>query len=383
VRIAIIRKKYTYFGGAETFSQGFVEELTRRGHEVCIFAAKWRQEDAPENLTFKKIPVIALNSFFRELTFALFSYFILKRESNSFDIIQSHDKTLYQDIYRAGDGCHVEWLTQRTKRVGALKKFFIALNPYHRLILAIERAVFKGRRFKRVLAISNMVKNNIIDNYGVDGRLIDVIYNGVDTEKFTPENRALHRTDVRREHAIGTEEFVVLFVGSDFERKGVRYLLAAAAKVLKPLVILVVGRGRGEKYARLAGSQRVIFTGPRRDVHRYYAAADAFVFPTLYEPFGNVALEALASGLPVITTAQSGASEIIQNGVNGFVVAAPEDLDAIRRGVEALMEPRARAAMSENAWRTALNFTFEKHMEEITALYEKVAVLKAGGGQKT
>jgi UDP-glucose:(heptosyl)LPS alpha-1,3-glucosyltransferase len=380
VRIAVVRKKYTHFGGAETFSRGFTEELARRGHEVCIFASKWHLEGAPENITFRTIPVLALNSFFRDLTFAIFSYFMLRRERNRFDIIQSHDKTLYQDIYRAGDGCHIEWLRQRTKRAGALKKLLIALNPYHRLILAIERIIFKGRRFKRVLAISALVKRNIIDNYGVDGSLIDVIYNGVDTEKFTPENRALHRADVRREHAIGPEEFVALFVGSDFERKGVRYLLSAAAKVLKPLVILIVGRGRGEKYAVFAGRQRVIFTGPRRDVHRYYAAADAFVFPTLYEPFGNVHLEALASGLPVITTAQSGAAEIIEDGVNGFTASAPEDLDAIRRGIEALMEPEARAAMSENARSTALRFTFEKHMVEMTALYEKV--MEAGGGQK-
>jgi UDP-glucose:(heptosyl)LPS alpha-1,3-glucosyltransferase len=382
VRIALVRKKYTYFGGAETFSQGFAEELARRGHEVCIFAAKWRQVGAPQNITFKTIPVLALNSFFRELTFALFSYFILKHRRDRFDIIQSHDKTLFQDIYRAGDGCHAEWLRQRAKRVGALKKLSIALNPYHRLILAIERSIFIDRRFKRVLAISLLVKRNIMEHYGVDGSLIDVIYNGVDTERFTPENRALHRWDVRGEHAIGPDEFVLLFVGSDFERKGLKYLLEAAAKVLRPLVVLVAGKGRGDKYAALAGSQRVIFTGPRRDIHRYYAAADAFVFPTLYEPFGNVHLEALASGLPVITTAQSGAAEIIQDGVNGFTVSAPEDLDALRRGMETLMEPTTRASMSQNARRTALGFTFEKHMDEITALYEKVIAMKAADGPK-
>ncbi|MEF9426232.1 MAG: hypothetical protein L0956_03325, partial [Candidatus Mariimomonas ferrooxydans] len=90
------------------------------------------------------------------------SFFLLRKQQKHLDIIQSHDKTLYQDIYRAGDGCHIEWLRQRWKSTGTYGKLSIILNPYHWLILSLERLIFKGQRFKKVIAISELVKSNII-----------------------------------------------------------------------------------------------------------------------------------------------------------------------------------------------------------------------------
>jgi len=165
MKIAILRKKYTFHGGAEGFSQSIIKQLAGTGHEVHIYAMKWDSNPTAKNIYFHKVPAITFNSTLRDLSFALSACRLLKREP--FDIIQSHDKTLYQDIYRAGDGCHIEWLGQRWKRTGLVGKLSIAFNPYHWLVLFMERLIFKGHRFKKVIAISELVKKNIIEHYNV------------------------------------------------------------------------------------------------------------------------------------------------------------------------------------------------------------------------
>ncbi len=151
MKIAIVRKKYTFHGGSEGFSQALIGKLAQEGHEVHIFAITWDVFEPLNNIHFHKVPAITFNSFLRDLTFTISTYLILKRKY--FDIIQSHDKTFFQDIYRAGDGCHIEWLRQRWKRTGFLGRLSIILNPYHWLLLTMERMIFKGHRFKKIIAI--------------------------------------------------------------------------------------------------------------------------------------------------------------------------------------------------------------------------------------
>ncbi len=374
MRIAIIRKKYTFHGGAEGFSSSFIENLADEGHEIHIFAIKWQGDNPHKNIHFHKVPAITFISFLRDLTFALSSYFQLKNKRSFFDIIQTHDKTLYQDIYRAGDGCHIEWLKQRWKRIGSAGKLSIILNPYHWLILAIERSIFKKHRFKKVIAISELVKNNILDNYGIGPSDIEVIYNGVDINKFHPDNREKYRSKIRLKHGLTNSDFVALFVGSGFERKGLKYLVNAVDKISKPVSVMIAGKGSQGELEKLSRDQKLVFCGPQKDIHKYYAAADIFVFPTMYEPFGNVHLEALASGLPVITTKNSGASEIIEDGVHGFVVQKPEDFQSIAQGIEVLLDDKEKLmSMSKNARQLAEEFTFERHMGRIKKLYDSLA----------
>ncbi|HHN65919.1 MAG TPA: glycosyltransferase family 1 protein [Nitrospirae bacterium] len=372
MKIAIVRKKYTFHGGAEGFSQALVKNLAAEGHEVHIFSIKWDVQGHTENVYFHRVPAVSVNSLLRDLTFAVNTYRILKRTRAEFDIIQSHDKTLLQDIYRAGDGCHREWLRQRLRRAGLLQKILTYANPYHWLILALERRIFKEKRFKRIIAISNLVKKNIIDHYGVDDDLIDVIYNAVDLERFHPEKKKLYRNEIRQTYNIPRERIVILFVGSGFERKGLAYLIKAVESIKEPLTLMVAGKGRSEKLKKLIKKQQVIFCGPQKNIERFYASADIFAFPTIYEPFGNVHLEALASGLPVITTRLSGASEIIENGKQGFVIDEPEDIDTLRNAIELLLDKDLRADMSVRARVLAERFNFQRHIGEMFDLYSKL-----------
>jgi UDP-glucose:(heptosyl)LPS alpha-1,3-glucosyltransferase len=370
MKIALIRKRYTFHGGAEGFSRDLIALLAREGHEVHIHAISWDGTVAAENVYFHRVPAVTFSSFLRDLSFAFLSG--LQVAHAGYDIIQSHDKTRYQDIYRAGDGCHIEWLRQRWRRTGFFGKAAILCNPYHWLILGLERSIFKKRRYRKIIAISELVKRNIIDNYHVPEDHIAVIYNGVDLDRFHPANRERFRSEIRRQHEIPDGAFVLLFVGSGFERKGVRYLIEAAEMLDVPVTLLIVGRGSGEKYQHMIRRQRVIFCGPRKEIERYYAAADVFVFPTVYEPFGNVHLEALASGLPVITTGQSGGADIIRDGKDGFVVQEPGDTGAIADCIRKMMDADVLGAMGSEARKLAEQFTFARHMREILQLYSDI-----------
>jgi len=374
MKIAIIRKKYTFHGGSESFSQNYIRKLAEGGHEIHIFAIKWDAPGPLKNINFHKVPAITFNSFLRDLIFALSTYRILKHED--FNIIQSHDKTFCQDIYRAGDGCHIEWLRARWRRIGILGKLSIILNPYHWLILTMERIIFKSHRFKKIIAISELVKRDIVENYNVDERDVEVIYNGVDLERFNPENKRLYSEEIRERFSIGKDEFVVLFVGSGFERKGVKYLLKAVDLISEPITVLVVGKGSEKKMKKFIKKQRAIFCGPQREIHKYYAASDIFVFPAIYEPFGNVHLEALASGLPIITTRLSGASEIIQDGMQGFVIDKPEDIKRIAEKIRFLINSGKNQSIGLEARRLAENFSFKTHTEKMIKLYQGIVQSK-------
>jgi len=370
VEIALVRKKYTFHGGAEGFSQVLIDQLAREGHEVHIHAISWEGASPAGHVFFHKVPVVTVNSFLRDLTFALSSR--TQVAEGGYDIIQSHDKTLYQDIYRAGDGCHIEWLIQRWRRTGFFGKVSILCNPYHWLILGLERSIFRKHRYRKIIAISELVKRNVIEHYHVSEKDIVVIYNGVDLERFHPANRERFRSELRRQYDISEDSRVFLFVGSGFERKGVRYLIEAAEQLGTPVMLMIVGKGSGEKFRDIIKKQRVIFCGPQRQIERYYAAADAFVFPTMYEPFGNVHLEALASGLPVITTQNSGASEIIGQGMSGFVVPAPEETAAIADSMKKLLDADLLRTMGSEARKTAEKFTMARFVREIMQLYSDI-----------
>jgi UDP-glucose:(heptosyl)LPS alpha-1,3-glucosyltransferase len=209
-----------------------------------------------------------------------------------------------------------------------------------------------------------MVADEIWRFYGVDRNRLHVIYNGVDTAVFHPGLAGEFRVPTRARAGIPEGAPLLLFVGSGFERKGVPQLLRAFAKARNQATrLVIVGADRKLKAmqalaAKLGLEQRVHFTGPLKDVRPWYGAADGFVLPTLYDPCPNAALEAFASGLPVVTSTTCGAQEWVRDGENGWVVDAVDEaglalrLDdlaglagdasaraAARRGVEALTLP--------------------------------------------
>ncbi|HEC98279.1 MAG TPA: glycosyltransferase family 1 protein [Nitrospirae bacterium] len=317
MKIAFLKKSFKAFGGAENYLATLIMNLKRENHEIHVLSSNWSKSPG---VICHSIDTIPFNSTLSTLSFNRNVARALKTLRP--DRIISFERTTCQDIYRAGDGCHREWLRLRGMVEGRLKRLSFNINPLHRTLLSIEKEIFS--KTPVIVANSNMVKKQIINLYRVPEEKIRVIYNGVDLKRFSPENRAIWRDKLRTGYSIPSDIPLILFVGSNYERKGLSILLSSLSGIDREIKLIVAGRGNTAKFQRIAerhgATKRVIFAGPQREIERFYAAADIFVLPTIYDPFSNATLEAMASGLPVITTMNNGVAELIKNREEGFAL---------------------------------------------------------------
>lgn len=366
--VAFVRQRYAQDGGAERFVSRALDALRSRNVSLTLVTREWRGGEGFE--------VIACNPFYlgrlwRDWSFAR----AVCRElgKRPFDLVQSHERIACCDIYRAGDGVHREWLQQRARSLGRVGRLGLALNPYHHYVKAAERALFTSPRLKAVICNSRMVRDEIRRYFGLPDDKLPVIYSGVDASVYHPDLKK-HRAEIRARYEIPESATLFLFVGSGFERKGLSALLQAMARLPENAFLLVVGRDkhaqRFQRYARALGlSRRVIFAGAQDDVRPYYGAADALTLLTLYDPFPNVALEAMASGLPVVTSLQCGAAELIENGKNGFAGDAL-DIEGQTAYLCALLDPETRNRMSVAAEQTVKPLTLAAMSNKLVQLYQ-------------
>jgi UDP-glucose:(heptosyl)LPS alpha-1,3-glucosyltransferase len=380
MKIALIREKYTDFGGAERYVASLAENLALRGHEIEIFASTWktRSEEGPsEALAFRpvlrRVPVVKGPSFLQILSFAFSVRKML--QGGRYDIIHSFERTLYQDIYRAGDGCHREWLIQRRKIDPPGKGLLHRINPLHRTLLWIEKQIFSEEGCRAVVANSRRGKKEIMTHYGVPDNRISVIYSPVERNRFSCGRKLESREKLLSQLGLKPESALLLFVGSGFQRKGLAAALRALALLRSPAHLIAVGKDRLAPYRRLAESlgveNSVSFTGPISDVAPYYQGADLFIFPTIYEPFSNVCIEAMAAGLPVVTSRINGASEMIIEGENGHVIEDPLDPAEIAAKIRAGLEISGNRIADAN--RSILEqLTWKHHLDQVLDLYEAV-----------
>jgi UDP-glucose:(heptosyl)LPS alpha-1,3-glucosyltransferase len=370
MKIALVRQRYTPFGGAERFVARAMEALENEGTQLTVVARKWQNSGNTPSLTCNPF---YLGNLWRDWSFARCVCRTL--EQQRFDLVQSHERIACCDIYRAGDGVHREWLKQRRRILSFSSSLGIALNPFHRYVLAAEKRLFASPRLKAVICNSAMVKNEIMEYFGVPAEKLHVIYSGVDTAAFHPRLKEQHRAGIRRQYAIPDNAPLFLFVGSGFERKGLAAVLRAL-EIVSDAHLLIVGTDKKlrayQRLAKSAGlSQRTYFVGGQQDTAPFYGAADAFVLPTLYDPFPNAALEAMAAGLPVITSTKSGAAELIADGRNGFVCDAL-DIPALARCMTTLTQSATAKNMGEAARVTVEPYTLESMSSALVSLYQQL-----------
>ena len=373
MRIALIRQRYNPFGGAERFVARAAEALAAEGASVTVFARDWQGGGAVRAVRCDPFHV---GRVWRDWSFARAACAATARER--FDLVQSHERLSCCDIYRAGDGVHRQWLENRARALGPVARLAQSLGPYHRYVLRAEARMFASPRLRAVICNSRMVRGEIRRHFGVDDAKLHVIYNGVDTDAFHPRVRTEFRSAMRAKLGIADSAPVLLFVGSGFERKGVARLVAALAAMPVPdAYVVVVGRDKSERQCRalarrLGVAERVHFAGGQQDVRPWYGLADAFALPTLYDPFPNAALEALACGLPIVTSTQSGAAELVAPGSNGYVCDALDIAGLARDCTDVLAlgrDPVAQAA----ARRAAEPLDIASMAKRLLALYHSLA----------
>ena len=376
MKLAIIRQKYSAFGGAERFIERLLPGLAENGVDVSLIARKWSGE-ASSTMHWLRCDPFYLGSAWRDKSFAKAACMAVAQ--NDFDLVQSHERLSCCDIFRAGDGVHAAWLEARQKYLGE-SLGWLKLNPFHANSLAAERRMFASARLKKVICISDMVRQDVRRFYNVPDKKLVTIYNGIDLEDFSIQNSA-KRSQVRQKLQIPRDALTYVFVGSGFKRKGLETAILALPESAH---LIVVGKdketARFQQIAAQTGanggqSVRVHFVGPQKDVRPYYAAADAFVFPTIYEPFGSVVLEALACGLPVITTDRCGAGELLTQGVQGFVLPAGAGGATIEAFAACMRQNTALDwAKRRNAARQlAENYPISRTVDAMLALYQELS----------
>lgn len=382
MKIAMVRQRYTDFGGAERYTAALAGYLLKAGHEVHIFAHEWRrgEDDSHDTgIIFHQVPMLKGLSVFEVISFAANTRRLLKQER--FDIIHSFERTAYQDVYRAGDGCHREWLIQRKKIDHWSKRIINRLNPLHIALLTIEKRIFAEGNYRMIIANSERGKREIMHHYNVPSEKVQVVYSPVDPDRYRVNTPEESRIRLRESLAIPLTDKVLIFVGSGFRRKGLRATMEALSQLDPAIRLIVVGKDRLRPYRTLARrlgiEKRVHFTGPVVHTEQYYNASDLFVFPTIYEPFSNVCLEAMTAGLPVVTSRINGASEIIREGKNGFIVENPVDAHEIAVKIQKGLALN-RSSLEEFNSELLAGFSWKGHMEKILNIYRDI-VVNAGG----
>jgi len=224
-----------------------------------------------------------------------------------------------------------------------------------------------------VICNAQMIKNEIMADFGLPDEKITVIYNAIDNQKFLPATEII-RHQLRHQMDIPQDAHCLIFVGSGFERKGLEAAIRAVA--LTNSILLVVGQDKDEKrYRALAQSlgclNRIRFLGVQKQTLPFYQTADALLLPTLYDPFPNVILEAMSCGLPVITSQTCGGSEFITQGENGFVCDAL-DIKALAVSIQALPRSLIDSAMSHAARERIIDETPARLSGQLLDLYKKI-----------
>ncbi|MBF0131567.1 MAG: glycosyltransferase family 4 protein [Magnetococcales bacterium] len=369
--VALVRQRYTPYGGAERFVERVVETLSRQGMAVTVVARQWHPE-AGNGVDIHCNP-FHLGRLWRDYGFSR----CVQRHwlGRPGWMVQSHERIPGCNLYRAGDGVHAQWLAYRARMQNPLQRLATRINPYHRYLLAMERRLFGHPELRAVICNSQMVRHEIQSWFEVPDEKLHVIYSGVDTEAFHPHFGKEYAQKVRLEWGIPGDATLFLFVGSGYERKGLLTLLRAMMRV-EDAWLLVVGRdGQGEKFKQIAKrfkiSGRIRFAGGREDVRPFYAAADALVLPTLYDPFPNVVLEAMACGLPVITSHQCGASDFFKEGRAGLLCDA-WDAETLARHLADMMDSRRRRQLGQEGRSLAETLTWERVGIQLDALYRRI-----------
>ena len=357
LRIAFVRRGYSPSGGAESYLKRLAQGVVDLGHEAQLIA----NDDWPLNeWSFGSVARVKAKSaigFANELE--------KLRPQIRCDVLMSLERVWRCDVYRAGDGVHQAWLNRRRKFEMPLQRFVRGINQKHQDILQLEEVLLAKGGAGRVIANSEMVKKEIVDLYRYPATEIAIVRNGVplDRFRFDPELREKSRNDLK----LKLDEIALLFAGSGWERKGLRFAIEAMELCRDhKLRLLVAGRGNERDYKpkRFFTEEPVRFLGEVADLRPIYAAADIFILPSIYDPSSNACLEALACGLPVITTRDNGFSEIIENGVYGSIVDLANNVSALRDAIRFWSHESRRASARSPILERASQFDISKNVEQ-------------------
>jgi UDP-glucose:(heptosyl)LPS alpha-1,3-glucosyltransferase len=386
LRIAFITPSVNHQAGPAKVTAALIERLCQ-DHQVSVFSHSIEGIDLSK-IKHHKVPAVTHPKFLEYITFLVSSTIILAVLSllrkRNFDIIHGYVCAFSTDVitfhFCEREGLRLEEANIIEMPHKSIWQKLKALDHkiYRRLAVFVERLIFGRNSSKARIVVSQSMKREFVRHYGDAAKDIIVIPNGIDLEMFNPDNRLLYRDSTRQKHGISRNVPVLMLAGGDWERKGLRYIIEALSLVPRPDVnLLIVGSGDEKYYGQLAElkqvRERIVFASRCDNLWEYYAASDVFVFPTIYEPFGLVILEAMASGLPVITSRVAGAADVIIDGVNGLLITDPGDINDLAAKIKLLLSnAELRKAIGERARETAEELSWDRVTQKTLEVYNTV-----------
>ena len=362
-------------GGLEQWCWQFAAGMAARGHQVHVLAGSFSE-------TAHRLPIVAhqLRAARSRLDFGRAA----EETARGLDLDVTHDtgSGWHCDVFQPHGGSRTAAIEQNVRLLPAYlraaKRTAVKVLPRYREFAALMRRQYvdDGRLF---LALSNRVADDFRRLHGVRPERIRVVPNGVDTDRFSPQHREDHRRAVRRRLGVDDGTLLLLIVAHNFRLKGVPALMKAVSRLSasgRSVHLAVVGgkrlRACRRKAALLGVGSRVTFVGAVASAVPFYAAADVYVQPTFYDPCSLVVLEAMASGLPVITSRQNGVSELFGNGVEGGVIDDPASVSELLDRLQPMFDVPVRRRMGQAARRTALQHTMDRNCSRIEAVYDEI-----------
>jgi UDP-glucose:(heptosyl)LPS alpha-1,3-glucosyltransferase len=372
-RTIFVRQQFSQFGGAELILDRILTALAARGKRVALLGRSWH---GGRDVGFIRCDPPKVTRAWRETLFAHAACDLVAREKDA--LIQAHERVPCCDIFRAGDGVHAAYLEQKQRTQSAFGRFADRLSLFHSNTLALERKLFASPRLQAAIVNSEMVAGDIVRYFGFPRGRIHLVPNGIDLSRFRPEVRNEHRAAVRARLGVPAAKPVALLVGSGFERKGLRAAIHAAAACDAEL--WAIGHDRRPVHfvveAERAGLGAHFRLIGATDPLPYYAAADALILPSFYDPFPSTVIEALACGLPVVTTTGCGARDVVRQ-LDARLVRDVLDREGLAEALRVAFELAAKSDTVIRARAIAEGFGSNRMVDRMLAVHDLVRAAKA------
>lgn len=386
MKIALALEKFGRFaGGAESYAVELARTLVSDGWEVHFYGHSWDGE--PSGAIFHEIPRLPrwVPPSLRILDFAFRHRRMVAREH--FDVILGFGNTLHMNVYQSHGGVHYLSSVRKLQAVRSpLLRFFKRLAlfaaPKYYARAWIESAAFRMPQRPVIVAIADMVRQDMAEYFHVPLDTIELVYNGIDQTRFGIVSDPSRRSQVRDALGFAENDVLFLFMAYDFRKKGVAYLVEAAEKLREKVGprgwgVVIVGRPPSPGLVRQVQSSglngKVVFPGSTREPEAFYQACDVFVLPTFYDACSLVVFEAMAAGLPAITTRFNGAAGIISDGVDGAVLTDPRNVLEMASAMERFMDRKLLQQASHAAREKASHYTLQHNHRAMLHILREAA----------
>jgi UDP-glucose:(heptosyl)LPS alpha-1,3-glucosyltransferase len=379
-------------GGCETYIADLSNRLVQDGHQVHLYACRWDAASLPAAMTYHALPTIVGPRFLRPWRFG--SACLRALADQRHDVTVGFDKTWGLDVLYPQGGLHRASADHNVRKFASraargVSRFLKRFDPAHWSYSMLERRQYLGAKKPLIVVNSLMVRDHFQHYYSVSTKDLHVVRSSIDPARFPEHDRLKRRQEMRDAWGLDPSRTVALFAAMNYRLKGLDPLLHGVARMrttaefrerAEAFRLVVVGNPKFGAYEKLAArlgiAEQVRFVGHCREMRNAYFASDFLVHPTFYDPCSLVVLEALACGLPVITTCVNGASELLSPPQEGFVLDDPHDREQMAWSLGMLLDPVRRHACTVAARKTGTQWTFEQHYQQLLAAFRDAAARK-------